>query len=77
MTFIKSLSVFMPEIMAKLTIRSTRDGGTEFFEILVGVLQGDTYALFLFIIALDYALETLLEKYMLRSCFHYGRALDR
>ena len=56
MTFIKSLSVFMPEIMAKLMIRSTRDGGTEFFEILAGVLQGDTFALFLFIIALDYAL---------------------
>lgn len=56
MTFIKSLSVFMPEIMAKLTIRSTRDDGTEFFEILAGVLHGDTFALFLFIITLDYAL---------------------
>lgn len=77
MTFIKSLSVFMPEIMAKLTMRSTRDGGTEFFEILAGVLQGDTFAPFLFIIALDYALEKLLEKHTPRSRFHYGRALDR
>ena len=31
------------------------DGDTEFFEILSGVLQGDTPALYLFIIALDYA----------------------
>ena len=34
----------------------TPDGDTEFFEILAGVLQGDTLA-FLFIIALDYALR--------------------
>ena len=67
----------MPEIMAKLTIRSTWDGGTEFFEILAGVLQGDTFALFLFIIALDYALEKLLVKHTLRSRLYYGRALDR
>ena len=33
----------------------TPDGDTEFFEILAGVLQGDTLAPFLFIIALDYA----------------------
>lgn len=62
MTFIKSLSVFMPEIMAKLTIMSTRDGGTEFFEILAGVLQGDTFALFIIIIALDYALGEATRK---------------
>ena len=34
----------------------TPDGDTEFFRILAGVLQGDTLAPFLFIIALDYAL---------------------
>ena len=33
------------------------DGDTEFFEILASVLQGDTLAPFLFIIALDYALR--------------------
>lgn len=56
-TFNKSLSIFMPEIMVKLTIRSTPSGDTEYFEILMGVLQGDTFAPFLFMIALDYALE--------------------
>jgi hypothetical protein len=35
----------------------TPDGDTEFFRIVAGVLQGDTLALFLFIIALDYALR--------------------
>ena len=33
------------------------DGDTEFFEILAGVLQGDTLAPYLFIIALDYAIR--------------------
>ena len=31
------------------------DGDTEFFEILAGVLHGDTLAQYLFMIALDYA----------------------
>ena len=33
------------------------DGDAEFFQIHAGVLQGDTLALFLFIIALDYAMK--------------------
>ena len=41
----------------------TPDGKSELFEVIVGVLQGDTLALFLFIIALDYALwEVIWEK---------------
>ena len=35
----------------------TPDGDTEFFEILAGVLQGDTLAPFLFIIVLHYPLR--------------------
>ena len=38
------------------------DGDTDFFEILAGVLQGDTLAPFLFIICLDYALRTSLDE---------------
>ena len=34
----------------------TPDGETAWFELLAGVLQGDTLAAFLFIIVLDYAL---------------------
>ena len=33
------------------------DGDTDFFEILAGVLQGDTLAPYLFIIALDYTMR--------------------
>ena len=32
------------------------DGDTDFFDIVAGVLQGDTVALYLFIICLDYVL---------------------
>ena len=35
----------------------TPDGGTEFFDVVAGVLLGDTLAPCLFIVALDYALR--------------------
>ena len=35
------------------------DGDTEFFDIIAGVLQGDTLSLYLFIIVLDYVLRNL------------------
>ena len=38
------------------------DGDTEYFEIVAGVLQGDTLALYLFIICLDYMLRTSIDK---------------
>ena len=49
----------------KAKIRSP-DGDTDFFDILAGVLQGDTLAPYLFIIALDYILRTSIDpkKYM-------------
>ena len=38
------------------------DGDTDFFNIVAGVLQGDTLAPFLFIICLDYVLRTSIDK---------------
>ena len=38
------------------------DGDTEYFDIVAGVLQGDTLAPFLFIICLDYVLITSIDK---------------
>ena len=35
----------------------TPDGETKFFEIIAGVLQGDTLAPYLFVIVLDYMLR--------------------
>ena len=38
------------------------DGDTDYFDIVAGVLQGDTLAPYLFIICLDYVLRTLIDK---------------
>ena len=38
------------------------DGDTEYFDIVAGVLQGDTLASYLFIICLDYVLRTSIDK---------------
>ena len=38
------------------------DGDTEYFDIVVGVLQGDTLAPYLFIICLDYMLRISIDK---------------
>ena len=38
------------------------DGDTEYFDIVAGVLQGDTLAPYFFIICLDYVLRTSIDK---------------
>ena len=45
----------------KVKVRSP-DGDTEYFDIVAGVLQGDTLAPYLFIICLDYVLITSIDK---------------
>ena len=58
------------EIVAVITIlyRNTKvkvrspDGDTEYFDIVAGVLQGDTLAPYLCIICLDYVLRTSIDK---------------
>ena len=45
----------------KVKVRSP-DGDTDYFDIVVGVLQGDTLAPYLFIICLDYVLRTSIDK---------------
>ena len=58
------------ETVAAITIlyRNTKvkarslDGDTEYVDIVAGVLWGDTLAPYLFIICLDYALRTLIDK---------------
>ena len=46
---------------SKVKVRSP-DGNTEYFDIVAGVLQGDTLATYLFIICLDYVLRTSIDK---------------
>ena len=38
------------------------DGDTDYFDIVAGVLHGDTLAPYLFIICLDYGLRTTIDK---------------
>ena len=45
----------------KVKVRSP-DGDTEYFDIVAGVLQGDTLAPYFFIICLDYLLRTSIDK---------------
>ena len=45
----------------KVKVRSP-DSDTEYFDIVAGVLQGDTLAPYLFIICLDYVLRTSIDK---------------
>ena len=45
----------------KVKVRSP-DGDTEYFDIVAGLLQGDTLAPYLFIICLDYVLRTSIDK---------------
>ena len=45
----------------KMRVRSP-DGDTEYFDIVAGVLQGDTLAPYLFIIRLDYVLRISIDK---------------
>ena len=45
----------------KVKVRSP-DGETDYFDIVAGVLQGDTLAPFFFIICLDYGLRTSIDK---------------
>ncbi len=45
----------------KVKVRSP-DGDTEYFDIVAGVLQGDTLAPYLFIICRDYVLRTSIDE---------------
>ena len=45
----------------KVNVRSP-DGDTEYFDIVAGILQGDTLAPYLFIICLDYVLRISIDK---------------
>ena len=44
---------------------------TEFFDVLAGMLEGDTLAPFLFVICLDYVLRISVDK-----CNEYGLTLE-
>ena len=51
---VDAISILYKDTVAQVI---TPDGETDFFEIAAGLLQGDTLALHLFIVTLDYALR--------------------
>ena len=53
-----------------------RDGNTDFFNIVTGVLQGDTLAPFLFIISLDYVLQISIDLKKEKG-FHSKKKRDK
>ena len=59
----------------KVKVRSP-DGDTVYFNIVAGVLQGDTLALYLFIICLDYVLRTSIDR-MKENSFKITRERSR
>ena len=40
---------------------SSPDGDTDFFDIIIGDLRGDTFALYLLILCLDYVFQTSID----------------
>ena len=55
----------------------TGDGETELFDILAGVLQGDTLAPYLFIIVVDYIMTTAIDESQLEPGFTLKPARSR
>ena len=54
-------AIMMLYINTKLKVHSL-DGDTDYFDIVAGMLQGNTLAPYLFIICLDYVLRTSFDK---------------
>ena len=52
------------------------DGDTDYFDIVAGVLQGDTFDQYLFIICLDYVLRTSIGL-MKENCFKLTKESSR
>ena len=59
----------------KRKVRS-QDGGRDFFDIVAGVLQGDTLVPYLFIICLDYELRKSIDK-IKENCFKLSKKRSR
>ena len=63
MLFTKGLSCIILLIYRNTKVKvHSPDGDTDYFDIVAGVLQGDTLAPFLFIICLDYVLRTSIDQ---------------
>ena len=71
---VNAIKIMYSETLAKVI---SPDGETDLFEIKAGVLQGDTLAPYLFIIALDYALREALSGKEEELGFHLKERQSR
>ena len=71
---VQAINIMYTDTKAKVL---SPDGETEPFEIKAGVLQGDTLAPYLFIIALDYALRKAIEGKEEDYGFHIKKRQSR
>ena len=55
------MAQYLLKILTKVKVRLL-DGDTEYFDIIAGVLQGDTLTSYRFIICLDYVFRTSIDK---------------
>ena len=55
------IAIIMLYRNTKVKVRSL-DGDTDYFDIVAGMLQGDTLAPYIFIICLDYVLRRSIDK---------------
>ena len=60
--FIWAKTCMRVNIYTYICMLRSPDGDTEYFNIVAGIIQWDTLALYLFIICLDYVLRTSIDK---------------
>ena len=66
----------LPNIMMLQKNTNTPNGDTDYFDIVAGILQGDTLALYLFILCLDYVLRTSIDQ-IKENGFSLNKAIRR
>ena len=71
---VTAISIMYEDTSAKVI---TQDGETETFSILAGVLQGDTLALYLFVIVIDNIMRKALTGREEKLCFHLRKRQSR
>ena len=69
-------AIMMLNRKTKVKVRSS-NGDTDYFDIVAGVLQGDSLALYLFIICLDYMLRISIDKLKKKNGFTLTKERSR
>ena len=74
--FISGKRIFTFVFLYSISKVRSSDQDTDYFDIVIGALQGDTQAPYFFIISLDYVLWTSIDK-MNHNCFKLAKERSR